>query len=128
MILNIEFPNNLITGSLIEQGNIPCTIQISDKFEIIFSTVFPTTIGVVSEWDRELLDERAIAKGGGAYTHNEPGLITLERINKNIYKINELSIFYNDFGWCSIIKDGEYATPHQFWDSDDDDPDYVPRK
>ncbi|PHI29882.1 hypothetical protein [Budvicia aquatica] len=128
MILHIEFPNNLVTGSLTKQKNIPCTIQISDKFEIIFSVVFPQTIGNVLLWDRKILEERAIARASGAYTHNEPALITLSENSENCYEITNLSVFYNDFGWCPIIDNSEYAMPTQFWDSNDDDPGYLPLK
>ncbi|WP_024554332.1 hypothetical protein ACP26C_00915 [Franconibacter helveticus 513] len=127
MILEINFPDNLITGLLPEQKNIPCTIKVADKFEVIFSTVVPCTAGIMHEWDRQRLEERAIAKAGGAYTHNEPALITLNKKTKDSYEVVDLYVFYNDFGWCPVIKDGEYAIPNQFWDSDEEDPDYIPK-
>lgn len=126
MILCVEFQDNILIGMLAKQKNIPCIIQISDKFEILFPEVAPDTTGIVLEWNREMLEERAIARAGGDYTHQEPGLITLNQISEHKYKINELYIFYNDFGWCPIIENYEYAQPHQFWDSDDEDPNYVP--
>lgn len=127
MILQINFPDNLITGRLSVQKNIPCTIKVSDKFEVVFSTVVPCTAGIMHEWDRQLLEERAVAKAGGVYTHNEPALITLEKKGGDSYDVIDLFVFYNDFGWCSVIKDGKYATPNQFWDSDDEDPYYIPK-
>lgn len=127
MILQIKFPDNLVTGSLCKQKDIPCTVQISNKFEILFSIVIPNTIGIVQEWDRQLLEERAIASAGGIYTHNEPALITLSKRTEDSYDIVELSIFYNDFGWCPVIRNKEYAIPNQFWDNDDEDPEYVPK-
>ncbi|WP_288821598.1 hypothetical protein [uncultured Leclercia sp.] len=127
MILQINFPDNLVTGLLSEQKNIPCTIKVSDKFEVIFSTVIPCTVGIIYEWDRQLLEERAIAKAGGVYTHNEPALITLNKKTEDSYEVVELHVFYNDFGWCPVIKDGGYAIPNQFWDSDEEDPDYIPK-
>lgn len=126
MMLFIKFKNNLLTDVLVKQKNIPCLIQVSDKFEILFPVIAPNTTGIVIEWDRKLLEERAIARAGGTYTHQEPGLITLSKVSENKYKVNALYIFYNDFGWCPIIEKCEYAKPHQFWDSDDEDPDYVP--
>ncbi|MFJ5503261.1 hypothetical protein ACIPUO_03480 [Pectobacterium carotovorum] len=128
MILEINFPDNLITGLLSEQKNIPCTIKVSDKFEVIFSTVVPCTAGIMREWDRQLLEERAIARAGGVYTHDEPALITLNKKTKDSYEVVDLYVFYNDFGWCPVIKDREYAVPNQFWDSDEEDPGYIPKK
>ncbi|WP_130099354.1 hypothetical protein [Siccibacter turicensis] len=127
MILKVDFPDNLITGSLAQQKNIPCTIKVADEFEVIFSTVIPPTTGIMHEWNRQLLEERAIAKAGGAYTHNEPALITLGNKTKDTYEIIDLQVFYNDFGWCPVIKGGEYAVPNQFWDSDEEDPGYLPQ-
>ncbi|AWH88633.1 hypothetical protein [Limnobaculum parvum] len=127
MIIHIDFPNNLITGSLTKQKNIPCTIRVSDRFEIIFSVVFPQTVGTVLLWDRKLLEERAIARAGGTYTHDEPALITLGEKTENSYEVVDLFVFYNDFGWCPVINNSKYAIPTKFWDSDDEDPDYVPK-
>lgn len=36
MILQIEFPDNLFLSKLEQQKKIPCHMQISNKFEIIF--------------------------------------------------------------------------------------------
>ena len=125
MILEINFPNNLVTGKLSEQKNIPCTIKVSDKFEISFSAVIPSATGIVQEWDRKRFEERAIARAGGVYTHNEPAMITLKKKMENCYLVMELNVFYNDFGWCPVITKGEYAVATQFWDSDEEDPCYV---
>ncbi|ELY3761622.1 hypothetical protein SMX63_003744 [Cronobacter universalis] len=127
MILEINFPENLITGKLSEQKNIPCVIQVSDKFRVLFSTAVPCTEGIMHEWDRKLLEDRAPARAGGIYTHNEPALITLNKKTEDSYKVIELHIFYNDFGWCPIIINGDYAVPVKFWDSDEDDPGYKPK-
>lgn len=126
MMLKIKFPDNLITGMLSKQKNIPCRVQVSDKFEVMFFTVIPDTLGIVYDWDRELFEERAMAGAGGMYTHYKPALITLNQESDDIYEIVELSLFYNDFGWCPVIHNGAYAPPVNFWDSDDEDPDYVP--
>lgn len=116
----------MTTGLLSKQKNIPCIIQVSDEFEILFPTVIPYTKGIIQGWDRRLLEERVIARAGGVYTHNEPALITLHKQTEDSYRVIDLQIFYNDFGWCPVIKDGEYATPTQFWDCDDEDPEYIP--
>lgn len=65
MMLKIKFPDNLITGMLSKQKNIPCRVQVSNKFEIMFFTVIPDTLGIVYGWDRELFEERAMAGAGG---------------------------------------------------------------
>ncbi|UJR63912.1 hypothetical protein [Dickeya zeae] len=125
MLLKVFFPDNLLTGSLIEQNDIPCMIKVSEKFELVFSVVEPVSIGVVERWDRDCFEKRTLARAGGEYTHYEPGLVTLNKVGDDIYKISDLSIFYNDFGWCPILINGDYAEPYPFWDSNDDDPGYI---
>lgn len=56
---------------------------------------------------------------GGEYTHYSQGLITLEMIGERTYRIVDLEMFYTRFGWCAVIRDGEYAEPGTFWDEDD---------
>lgn len=128
MILQITFPDNLVTGLLAEQKNIPCVIKVAGKFEVVFTTVIPFVVGIMHEWDRQLLEERAIARAGGAYTHNDPALITLKKREDGKYDVVNLSVFYNDFGWFPVVKDRKYAAPIKFWDSDEEDPGYDPPK
>lgn len=111
-----------MTGSLVEQNDIPGMIQVSEKFELVFSVVEPVSIGVVERWDRDCFEKRALAGAGGEYTHYRPGIVTLNKVVNGVYKIIDLSIFYNDFGWCPILLNEDYAQPYPFWDSDDDDP------
>ncbi|HGM9953492.1 TPA: hypothetical protein ACKRFF_004362, partial [Providencia stuartii] len=105
---------------------IPCHIQISNKFEIIFEIESTRIIGEVSEYNRALFEQRVIARAGGNYIYNEPSLITLSRVSKGVYRVVDLFVFYSDFGWCSVIENGDYMEPHQFWDNDDEDPDFKP--
>lgn len=118
MKLNIDFPENMITDDLLLQERIPCLCKISKEFEISFSDTVPESSGVVSEWDRKELELRAIAGGGGKYTHYANSLITLQKIEGNVYKIIGLEMFYTIFGWCVVLKDGEYAPPGDFWDEE----------
>ena len=118
MKLNINFPDNLITDELLRQERIPCMCKISKEFEISFSDTIPESSGIVSEWDRKELELRAVASAGGKYTHYAFGLITLKEIGLGVYKIIDLEMFYRNFGWCVILKGGEYAPPGNFWDEE----------
>ena len=124
MILHIEFPNNYTTMNLMQQIKIPCLIQVSNNFYVKFDVTNPSVTGVMTEWEPLLFEERAVARAGGEFIYEEPALITLHEIGDNLYKVHDLFVFYNDFGWCAVIDNGEYATPHPFWDNNDDDPDY----
>lgn len=118
MKLNISFPKNMHTEKLLRQERIPCVCKISKEFEIYFSDTVPEASGVVSEWDRNELELRAIAGGGGQYTHYANSLITLREIEPNVYKVIGLEMFYTNFGWCVVLRDGEYAPPGNFWDEE----------
>ncbi|MCH0726119.1 hypothetical protein K9U74_33320, partial [Pseudomonas aeruginosa] len=69
MKLRIEFPKDIRTGYLLRQERIPCLCKVSKEFEISFSDTIPESSGVVLEWNRKELELRAIAGGGGRYTH-----------------------------------------------------------
>jgi hypothetical protein len=99
MNLHINFPKNLVTASMVTQKNIPCICRVSSQFEILFLAPLPEAIGVVEGWDRTLLEERALAGGGGRYTHYENGIITLDQ----------------------ILTNAEYSPPGCFWDNDVED-------
>jgi hypothetical protein len=119
--LHISLPKNLITADLVRQKNIPCLCKVAKDFEIEFMDPLPEATGVVQGWDRLLLEERAIAGVGGAYTHYTFGLVTLDQIEPNVYKIVDLAFFNRIFGWCPILKDGEYTPPGKFSDDEDED-------
>ena len=126
MILQIEFPDNLLFSKLEQQEKIPCHIQVSNKFEIVFEIESTRIIGEVSEYDKRVFEQRVIARVGGNYIYNEPSLITLHRISKGVYRVAALFVFYSDFGWCSVIENGDYMDPHPFWDDNDENPDFKP--
>ncbi|WAH59583.1 hypothetical protein LZ023_08560 [Pseudomonas silvicola] len=118
MKLNIRFPQNMHTENLLRQARIPCLCKISREFEICFSDTVPESSGTVFEWDRNELELRAIASGGGQYTHYANSLITLRKVESNVYKVIDLEMFYANFGWCAVLKGGEYAPPGNFWDEE----------
>lgn len=118
MKLSIVFPQILATESLLEQRLIPCICKISKEFEVSFSDPLPEVTGIVSEWDRAELELRAIAGGGGQYSHYAHGRVTLKKIHTDVYQVLDLEMFYRLFGWCSILEDGKYAPPGKFWDDE----------
>ncbi|WP_092304269.1 hypothetical protein [Pseudomonas sp. NFIX28] len=118
MKLNIRFPKNLATDALLGQKLIPCLCKVSKEFEVSFLDPMPEVSGVVSEWDRKELELRAIAGVGGQYTHYAFGRITLKEVELDVYQVIDLEMFYRIFGWCVILKDGEYAPPGDFWDEE----------
>jgi hypothetical protein len=118
MKLKIFFPKNMITDSLIRQERIPCVCRISTEFEISFSDTVPASSGTVLDWDRRELEQRAAAGAGGKYTHHSNSLITLNPMGDDLYEIVDLEMFYDNFGWCAVMKNGEYAPPGSFWDEE----------
>ncbi|MDF3848009.1 hypothetical protein [Achromobacter denitrificans] len=118
MKLKIKFPKDIRTGYLLSQERVPCLCKVSKEFEVSFSDTVPESSGVVFEWDRKELELRAIAGAGGQYTHYANSLITLKEIDVDTYQIIDLEMFYARFGWCVILKNGEYARPGDFWDEE----------
>lgn len=118
MKIKIDFPKNMITDGLIVQERIPCVCKIARNFEVCFSDTVPESSGIVEEWDRQALESRAVAGGGGEYTHYANGLITLRKIDDHYYEITDLQMFYYLYGWCYVVKNGEYAEPGKFWDEE----------
>ena len=106
MILNIDFPNNLVKESLLEQKNIPCFVKLGSKFEIEFHYPFIVS-GNVEGWERQIINDRSPSGSGGEYTHYSPSLISLAKLGSNKYLIRDLSIFNRTVGWCPIIKNCE---------------------
>lgn len=119
MILTIDFPQDLRTEAMLQHVRIPCLCKVAADFAIAFAVTVPPSEGLVSGWDRRELELRAVAGAGGEYTHYSQGLITLEMIGERTYRIVDLEMFYTRFGWCAVIRDGEYAEPGTFWDEDD---------
>ncbi|HFF6214078.1 hypothetical protein I5U05_003540 [Stenotrophomonas maltophilia] len=118
MNLNITTKRNMRDDQLLKQERIPCLCKISNEFEVSFSDSVPGMAGIVTGWDRNELELRAVAGGGGQYTHYANGLITLMELEPGVYNIVALDMFYASFGWCVVLKDGEYAPPGGFWDEE----------
>lgn len=121
MILHITLPKNLISEGMLRQKNIPCLCKVGKAFEIELLAPLPEATGVVQDWDWKLLAERSIAGVGGIYTHYRFGIVTLEPVQDDAYRIIDLAFFDTCFGWCPILEQGEYAPPGKFYDDDEDD-------
>ncbi|WP_141261634.1 hypothetical protein [Komagataeibacter diospyri] len=113
MKLRISFPDNFISEMTIDQKFVPCLCKISRDFEIEFRAPLQEVVGIVSEWDIELINERAPAGMGGKYTYYADGEISIERISDDMYRILDLKMFYPASGWRPVIKDGDYAVPKE---------------
>lgn len=114
MFLHIEIPRNLRSEGMLGQKNIPCFCRIGGGkgFDLLFQQPLPEATGRVEGWDCALIDERAPAGAGGQYTHYCFGVVTLERVDVNVYRIIDLSFFQEIYpGWFPIITGGEWSTP-----------------
>jgi hypothetical protein len=114
MFLHIELPKNLRVEGMLGQKNIPCLCRIGGGkgFELAFQNPLPEAIGRVEGWDCALIDERAPAGAGGQYTHYCFGVVTLKRVEANLYSIVDLSFFQEAYpGWFPIVTDGAWSTP-----------------
>ena len=109
MILNIKFPDDLRSESLLKQQCIPCFCRVSNIFEIDFENVVTNkTTGTVEDWSNKELNDRAAAGGGGAYTYYCHGTITLKKLDQSQFEILDLNFFGR--GWHSIVHNGAYST------------------
>jgi hypothetical protein len=109
---------DLTTQRMLKQIDIPCLSKVSQTFEIVFESPLPAMVGVVEDWDRKLLAERAPAGAGGEYIYHRPSLICLREMAEELFQIVHLKMFYDSFGWLKIIENGEYAKPVPIWDED----------
>ncbi|WP_082267107.1 hypothetical protein [Komagataeibacter europaeus] len=113
MKLKIAFPDNILSKIIINQKFIPCLCKISRDFGLEFRDPLQEAVGIVLEWDYTLIEERAPALVGGEYSHYADGEISIMHVSEDIYDILDLKMFYPDYGWCPIIKDGDYAVPKE---------------
>jgi hypothetical protein len=118
MKLRVKLPNNLITSELLMQELIPCLCKVSVNFELTFFETSPQVTGVMEEWDREELELRAISRIGGEFTHNACSRVTIKQVAADLYDVVHLEMFYRSYGWCVVIRDGQYADPRRFWDEE----------
>lgn len=126
MILTVNFLDKAVSFDKVI--DIPCLCKVKDNiFTIVFVTVhdsdFNNIQGDLDEWSLKALNDRFPSRAGGDYTYYEPGLISIEAINQNIYKVLSLKLFSNETGWLPFIEKGEYADITQYWD---DEPDWLP--
>ncbi len=119
MEIELRIAKNLVTSSLLEQQDIPCICRVAGEFEIDFASPLPDAHGVVSNWDRTKLNERAPAGAGGKYTHYCFGKLSLAPIEGDKYRVLSLSFFNRTVGWCPIIIDGDYGPVGSFWDEEE---------
>ena len=118
MKLIINFAKDLLSQSLVQQKNIPCLCKIGINFEVHFPCLQYEKFGLVEDWDRKELEWRAPAGAGGAWTHHRCCLISLEPVSDGVYKIEDLSMFYEDMGWLPVLKNSIYVTPVGIWDEE----------
>ncbi|MBB6488461.1 hypothetical protein [Rhizobium lusitanum] len=121
MEIELTIAKNLVTRALLEQKGIPCVCRVGlgHDFEIDFIPPLPEAHGIVSNWDRKKIEERAPAGAGGRYTHYCFGKLSLMPIEGRKYAIVDLIFFYEDFGWCPVVVDGEYGPIGSFWDEEE---------
>jgi hypothetical protein len=117
--LHISFPDNLTTEIMLNLKNIPCICRIGAEFEILFEDPLQVAHGIVTNWDRDKIDERAPAGTGGEYTHYCFGTVSLTKSGADTYDVADLAFFNIAVGWCRILKDGTYQPPGQFWDQEE---------
>ena len=126
LTLKANFEDNLDTYALLNCSLNPCFCEVSNIFEIKFSTLTPIISGVLNNWNednfKKIFERVHILTGGNLFLYNH-GLITLSATEiANEYAIKELKIFGFEIGWCDIIYNFEYAPPNpNLWDIDPDD-------
>lgn len=118
MLLRIELPHNIVSQQLLRQREIPCVCYIGKSFELRLESPFASAVGVVDDWDRMALEERAPAGAGGQWTHCRHGRMTLRKISDGVYEVRELAMFYEAHGWLPVICDGTYALAKEVWDEE----------
>lgn len=115
MILNINFPDNLIVESLLSLGEIPCVCKIRGglSFEIEFLYPLPEAAGFVENWNVDDINKRAPAGAGGKYTHYCFGQIELKKIHENEYQVVNLKFFSEYRGWLGILSNSKLCEEYQ---------------
>ncbi|CAM9350901.1 hypothetical protein [Acinetobacter bereziniae] len=108
--VNVNFDDNLYTKKILEVNNVPCLCKISSTFEIDFLEAIPQVTGKVLNWNHKDIDARIPAGAGGDYTHYKFSMISISKMDKNLYIIEKLSMFdLWSGGWINIIENREYT-------------------
>jgi len=108
--VNVHFEDNLYTKKILEVNDIPCVCKISSTFEIEFLEAVPQVTGKVLNWTHKDIDARVPAGAGGDYTHYNFGIISISKLDNNLYIIEKLSMFdLWSGGWIKVIENREYV-------------------
>ncbi|WP_212511120.1 hypothetical protein [Acinetobacter seifertii] len=106
----VNFEDNLYTKKILEVNDIPCVCKISSTFEIEFLEAVPQVTGKVLNWNHKDIDARVPAGAGGEYIHDKFGMISISKLDKNLYIIEKLSMFELwSGGWIKVIENREYV-------------------
>ncbi|MCG8284445.1 hypothetical protein ACG9XY_06835 [Acinetobacter seifertii] len=106
----VNFEDNLYTKKILEVNDIPCVCKISSTFEIEFLEAVPQVTGKVLNWTHKDIDARVPAGAGGEYIHDKFGMISISKLDNNLYIIEKLSMFELwSGGWIKVIENREYV-------------------
>jgi HEAT repeat protein len=118
MYLHMTQPWNLDlwrAQELKKQKDVPCVCRVGRHFKVVFEPPLPESEGLVHGWDEEQIRQRAPDLVGGPYLHHCHAIITLDEVGQDVYRILDLSMFYESLGWCPIVVDGEYGPLGDGW-------------
>lgn len=104
-----KFEDDLHTENMLKTTQIPCLCKIAENFEIDFLVTYPLVTGIVTGWEYKEIDLRVSAGAGGEYLHYKYGLITISKLEDNLYIIENLSMFESVRGWLSVIENRMYS-------------------
>ena len=90
--VTVNFDDNLYTKKILEVNNVPCLCKISSTFEIDFLEAIPQVTGKVLNWNHKDIDARIPAGAGGDYTHYKFSMISISKMDKNLYIIASLEL------------------------------------
>ncbi|HFF2653655.1 TPA: hypothetical protein ACGCCX_001525 [Acinetobacter nosocomialis] len=107
--VHAKFEDDLHTENMLKTSQIPCLCKIAEKFEIHFLVAYPQVTGFVTGWEYKEIDLRVSAGAGGEYLHYKYGLITLSKLEKDLYIIENLSMFESGSGWLPVVENREYS-------------------
>lgn len=75
----------------------------------IFLVTYPQVIGLVTGWEYKEIDLRVSADAGGEHLHYKYGLITISKLEDDLYIIENLSMFESGSGWLPVVESREYS-------------------
>ncbi|MCK0097431.1 hypothetical protein MWU60_17780 [Yoonia sp. F2084L] len=116
--IRADFPEELNCIEALKQKDIPCRFWIGEgTLKLYFSNPLFNAIASASSWDQQKIDAIAPAYGGSNFSHDNYATVTLSPIDKGVFGILSLSLFYPVRGWISVISDGQYlcTQDEDFW-------------